>query len=726
MPDMPPDLKVFLRYGAVCLVMAVVPAYAQGPATVVPVMYPGASQTTPRSVNNLNQVVGDFNPGNGTVVGFIRAANGTYAQFTCPNGDDVHPYNINNLGVIVGTCGVPAIAHGFIRDAAGRFTMIDFPGAAYTEVTAVNDVGQTAGYYAVQAGGQYVLHGFIRDVAGNWTIFDVPNTTQPVPVAMNSRGQVVGRYWGGTTWLTFLRDTGGSVITFASPGIPTSIDTAGRVFGQTQSAGTQWMRDESGTIIPLAVPASAPTQLTGVNDAGVMTGILPVTASGFVSIPCAAASITPAPRLHGPGNETGTVQVTAPISCAWTSVSYVDWLAHPSGASAGTGNQRYIVQPNNTGQIRTGIINVAGQNITITQQAGTCTYSLTGTGGVSPFGGSGVINIVTPPACGWVASAAEVQPYGVWQPVTWLTISAPAEGFGSGTVRYTAMSCPGCSSAILIGGQAFTVTAAEANWQLFKQDDGNGALTAWYMTGASRVAAASLPSAGVGWRLAATADFDGNGVRDLIWQHEASGVATLWYMGGANGADLLSWAWLDEEGSDDWRIVAAFDFSSPLDFDNNHVPDIVWQHKQTREVTVWYMSSVNRTPSLLGWDWLSGPQQGWRMVGAAQTGPYGEGTTRLNVFWQHDVTGAVTAWVMSPAYMGSSLRLVGWTLLANGFGSDWRVVGLPAMGGAGQPGMIWQSESTRKLTVWYMPLLTFAGWEYLDPNATPGAHAIAR
>jgi hypothetical protein len=49
------------------------------------------------------------------------------------------------------------------------------------------------------------------------------------------------------------------------------------------------------------------------------------------------------------------------------------------------------------------------------------------------------------------------------------------------------------------------------------------------------------PAPGVypGWRLAAVADMDNNGVPDLVWQNETTRSVGIWYMAGAQGTTLL-------------------------------------------------------------------------------------------------------------------------------------------------------------------------------------------
>ncbi|HEX4276809.1 MAG TPA: hypothetical protein VHZ74_15735 [Bryobacteraceae bacterium] len=74
-----------------------------------------------------------------------------------------NPTGINNAGVIVGSGG----GHGFIRDASGNVTTIDYPGTTSgTNLLAINNKGVITG----QNGSTY----FIVDLSGNFTTLTIP------------------------------------------------------------------------------------------------------------------------------------------------------------------------------------------------------------------------------------------------------------------------------------------------------------------------------------------------------------------------------------------------------------------------------------------------------------------------------------------------------------------------------------------------------------------------
>jgi hypothetical protein len=118
-----------------------------------------------------------------------------------------------------------------------------------------------------------------------------------------------------------------------------------------------------------------------------------------------------------------------------------------------------------------------------------------------------------------------------------------------------------------------------------------------------------LSSSGVpGWRVVGTGDFNGDGRLDLVWQNDWTRQAVVWYMGGAQGNTFLRWDWLSSTDVGGWTLVGT------ADFNGDGKPDLVWQKDDTRQLVVWYGGGAQGN-SYLGWDWLaSDPVPGWRVI----------------------------------------------------------------------------------------------------------------
>jgi hypothetical protein len=135
-----------------------------------------------------------------------------------------------------------------------------------------------------------------------------------------------------------------------------------------------------------------------------------------------------------------------------------------------------------------------------------------------------------------------------------------------------------------------------------------------------------------GWRVVAIGDFNGDGVPDLVWQNDTTRQVTVNYYGGSGGATLTGWNWLNTTGSPGWRVVAA------ADFNGDGVPDLVWLNDTTRQVTVNYYGGTGGA-TITGWNWLNTTgSPGWRVVRAADF----NGDSVPDLVWFNETTRQVS------------------------------------------------------------------------------------
>jgi len=163
----------------------------------------------------------------------------------------------------------------------------------------------------------------------------------------------------------------------------------------------------------------------------------------------------------------------------------------------------------------------------------------------------------------------------------------------------------------------------------------------WYMTGPggnSEAYWAWISQNGVpGWRIGAIADFNGDGYSDLFWVNDATRQAVVWYMGAAGGNVEQSWEWISPYGVPGWSLVGA------ADFNHDGVPDLLWQNDTTRQVVIWYMSGAG-TAGAHTWAWLSAyGVPGWGIKAVADFNHDGI----PDVVWQNDATGQSVVWYLS-------------------------------------------------------------------------------
>lgn len=161
-------------------------------------------------------------------------------------------------------------------------------------------------------------------------------------------------------------------------------------------------------------------------------------------------SISPASQSVGASGGSGTISVTTAPGCGWTAQSNASWIAITSGESGnGPGAVGFSVGSWD-GPTRTGIIQIDGQQFTVTQTAG-CSYSIDPSSQSVPTGGgSGAVNVHTASGCAWTASSN----------APWLTIASGSSGSGDGRVQFTAgaNTGPPRTGTLTVAGRTFTVS----------------------------------------------------------------------------------------------------------------------------------------------------------------------------------------------------------------------------------------------------------------------------
>ena len=249
------------------------------------------------------------------------------------------------------------------------------------------------------------------------------------------------------------------------------------------------------------------------------------------------------------------------------------------------------------------------------------------------------------------------------------------------------------------------------------QDNSTEQVTVHYFDGAQGATYTGwnwLNSAGEpnGWQLVGAADFDGNGVPDLVWEYMPTGQVTVNYYGGPEGDTFIGWSWLYEAGHPGWTVAAV------ADMNGDGVPDLIWQNNTTNQVTVNYYGGAGGAV-YQGWAWLNsaGEPSGWRVVGAADF----DGNGSPDLVWEYMPTGQVSV----NYYQGTTYQSWSWLNVTGNLG--WTVVGASDFNGDGVPDLVWQNNSTAQVTVNYYGGTggaSLTGWNWLAETGYPGWTAV--
>jgi hypothetical protein len=173
------------------------------------------------------------------------------------------------------------------------------------------------------------------------------------------------------------------------------------------------------------------------------------------------------------------------------------------------------------------------------------------------------------------------------------------------------------------------------------QDPVSGAVQVWYMGGAggnTLLGAADITTKNP-WQVLSVADFNRDGHPDLLWQDPKSGWAQIWYMGGLQGTTLLGAA--DLTTANPWHLVGS------ADFNGDGFPDVLWQDPVSGTVQIWYLGGT--TPGSQGSVFqsavnLTGPMT-TKVVAIADFNLDGH----PDVIFQDATTGAATAYFYTGA-----------------------------------------------------------------------------
>ncbi|HWT83646.1 MAG TPA: VCBS repeat-containing protein [Candidatus Methylomirabilis sp.] len=120
-------------------------------------------------------------------------------------------------------------------------------------------------------------------------------------------------------------------------------------------------------------------------------------------------------------------------------------------------------------------------------------------------------------------------------------------------VQVTAVDNGGEESACSAAANGAAKTDPDILWQ----NQATGAVRVWYMYGATKFGDVDIVqgAADLNWKVVGTADFNGDGHPDILWQNQATGAVRVWYMDGVTkfgDVDIV------QGGADlNWKVVGS-------------------------------------------------------------------------------------------------------------------------------------------------------------------------
>jgi hypothetical protein len=337
---------------------------------------------------------------------------------------------------------------------------------------------------------------------------------------------------------------------------------------------------------------------------------------------------------------------------------------------------------------------------------GTCQFALATT--TERLLGSGSTRTVAvhanAPPCEWTAHTS----------TSWIIVDTPT-GVGSMPARFTV--APNLEKTIRFG----TVTIAgrtvavhqeptavvdlndDTRLDLLWHHQTDGRVAAWLMNGTSNMNGTLLDppqEADTSWKLVGAGDLNGAGEPDLVWQNITTGDLRVWFMSGLT-LDVQLPIESGPVADTDWRI------RSVGDWDADGTADLVWHHQVDGRIALWLMNATTHRSGTL-FSPSAVPDVGWQIAGSGDFNRDGH----RDLLWQH-ADGRLAVWLMN-----GLTRIDGLPLIPSAVSdANWKVRGVGDLNGDGHVDLIWQHQGNGALSAWLMNGLRMVAGPSLNPGA---------
>ncbi|AFZ00679.1 lectin-like protein [Calothrix sp. PCC 6303] len=204
------------------------------------------------------------------------------------------------------------------------------------------------------------------------------------------------------------------------------------------------------------------------------------------------------------------------------------------------------------------------------------------------------------------------------------------------------------------------------------------------------------------WQMELVSDFDKDGVQDLFWYNAKTGEASVWKMKDtATGLGLDKKTTIYQVGdSANWKVQGL------ADFNNDGVEDILWRNYATGENGVWLMNQETSNGGKLSNDqgiFFQSRDTNWAMAGVADLDNNGS----QEIVWRNSVTGENNIWSMQHGGVSNTVPFgtispAKTSTITSFTDSNWNIVGVGDFTGDGKKDLIWNNSSTGENEIWQM------------------------
>jgi len=161
--------------------------------------------------------------------------------------------------------------------------------------------------------------------------------------------------------------------------------------------------------------------------------------------------VNPVSQTFGNTSGTGTIDIQTATGCSWTATTPQNWIHLTNSSGVGIGSINFSIDANNHPILRSGQVKIGGRTFIITQNAGTCHYSLSPQSQtITSSQQSLEFQVNTDNVCGWSA----------FTQANWIEIQS-GDGTGNGVVScivYENTSSQSRTDSVIIENKAHVIT----------------------------------------------------------------------------------------------------------------------------------------------------------------------------------------------------------------------------------------------------------------------------
>jgi hypothetical protein len=240
-----------------------------------------------------------------------------------------------------------------------------------------------------------------------------------------------------------------------------------------------------------------------------------------------------------------------------------------------------------------------------------------------------------------------------------------------------------------------------ASWMLFWRHATEQWLAVWHMNGLTLTSTASLSinqMTDTAWKIAGIGDLNGDGHRDVVWQHD-DGWLAAWFLQGTR-VTMSGYLSVNRMTDPTWRIRGVGDTNGDAR------ADLLWQNTGDGRLGVWTMNG-NRVVSTLSLSIPRMTSSTWQIRAVGDTG----GDGKADILWHKSDTGDLAVWHLNGAVVTRTERL------SIGAMTDaaWQIVGAEDVNGDRKADIVWQNVDGT-VAVWYLNGRTVIGTVMANPS----------